>query len=256
MKKKLFLYAILLVCLAMCKKTPPVTTEIISEPVNTIVEDKVLIDIDDSLSVELNTKNKPDIEDSNNNKFIGYSNLPGISAEYHVKQLYVYEKYIVLNELLFNEETKLWHDDIVCVYEYNKDLKIKDYPTAGKKLYELPDGPYYFKGINDDLLFIDEGTDPVSRNVIIFDLANNEEILKSAYYKSLSIRDNIVRGLVMYGYDEEDSDDIKTKYDELKQYAYKPEDEYESSMYFVVKCSYNVLTKKFILISGEYITVQ
>jgi len=99
-------------------------------------------------------------------------------------------------------------------------------------LYEA-EAPYWFKEIDDDLLFIDEGSSPGIRGIHIFDLANNEEILHATYYNSYSFKNNIVSGLVMSDCRDYD-DNIKTKFNEIMQSTEIPEKDYGLSTRFVV----------------------
>jgi len=252
MRKNLFLYIILLFFLIMCKKTPAVTVtpEVTVIPENNItidekVGDKVYIDInDDILSFEVKKK-----------WYYIHVDLEEIFPELHIGDLYIYDKYVVIQE--FSEYNGKWYVNGFCVYEYNKNLKIMEYMTLGKKLYEA-EGPYWFKEIDDDLLFIDEGTNVGLRGIHIFDLANNEEIFDATYYGSFSFYDNIVRGLVMPERDVERGfyDDVKTEFYEYKQNTYMPKDDNGLSIEFIVKYNYNLLTKEMRLISGEYIFEQ
>jgi hypothetical protein len=259
MRKNLFLYIILLVFLTMCKKTPAVTVT----PENNITtdqkaDDKVYIDIrDDILSFEVKDK-KPhlNIADANENKFIGYTDLSGLSPEIHIGKIYIYEKYIILEELIIHEEDKLWHDGRFCIYEYDKNLKITEYKDSGNKLYDfVNEVPYRYEGIYNDFLFIDEGSDVGIRAIHIFDLANKEEILDAAYYMTYSFNNNIVSGLVMS--DSSDYDDnIKTRFYEIERGTEIPEKDYGLITRFVVEYNYNVLTKEIRLTSGKYIFEQ
>jgi len=260
MSKNLFLCVILLLFLTMCKKTPAVTVI----PENNITtdqkaEDKVYIDIsDDILSFEVKDK-KPhlNIADANENKFIGYTNLAGLFPKINIGKIFIYEKYIILEELLIHDEDKLWHDGKFCIYEYDKNLKITEYKDSGNKLYDfVNEVPYRYEGIYNDLLFIDEGSDVVSRVIHIFDLANKEEILDAAYYMSYSFKNNIVSGLVMSEYSINDGnydENIKARFYEIERGTDIPEKDYGVSTRFAVEYNYNILTKEIRLISGEYI---
>jgi len=247
MRKCLFLYFILLIFLAMCKKTPAVTVT----PENNItaeqkVEDKVYIDIsDDILSFEVKKE-----------WYYIYIDLSTVFPELHIGDLYIYDKYVVIQE--FFEDNGNWYVSGFCVYEYNENLKIMEYMTLGNKLYDAK-GPYWFKDIDDDLLFIDEGTGPDIRAIHIFDLANKEKILDAAYYKSYSFKNNIVSGLVISenGIRHGDYDDnIKTRFYEIMQSTEIPEEDYGLSTRFVVEYNYNILTKEINLIYGTYIFEQ
>jgi len=241
MRKYLFLYIILLVFLAMCKKTPAVTVI----PENNITaeqkaEEKVNIDISN---------------DTRNKNSIGDVDTPGVFTKILIGKTYIYEKYIAIEQLLATEDNNLWHDTRFCIYEFDKDLAITEYKDSGNKLFTIGDGPYNYEGIYDDYLFIDEGTDPRVRVIHIFDLANKEEILDAAYYRSYSFENNIVSGLVMSncrGYD----DDIKTRFYEFERNTEIPENDYGLSTRFVVEYDFNVLTKKIYLVYGTYIFEQ
>jgi hypothetical protein len=242
----------------MCKKTPAVTVI----PENNIttdekVENKVYIDIsDDILSFGIE-KPRSYFNDTDENKFIGYADFSGILPGILIKKLYLYEKYIVIDEVLFSDIDELWHEGF-RVYEYNKDLKMTEYKKSGKILYDFVDtGPYYYEGIYNDLLFIDEGTGPDGRAIHIFDLANNEEIFAGTYSGSYSFNNNIVHNLTMSGVEYDDYDDeIKTRFYELKEGAKTPKDDNGLSTRFVVKYNYNVLTKEIDLLYGTYVFEQ
>jgi len=225
----------------MCKKTPTVTVI----PENNITtdqkaEDKVYIDISN---------------DTRNNNSIGDVDIPGVFTKILIGKTYIYEKYIAIEELLANEENKLWHDTRFCIYEFDKDLAITEYKDSGNKLFTIGDGPYNYEGIYDDYLFIDEGTDPGVRGIHIYDLANKEEILDAAYYRSYSFENNIVSGLVMSSCRDYD-DNIKKRFYEIEQSTEIPEKDYGSSTRFVVEYDFNVLTKEINLTYGTYIFEQ
>jgi hypothetical protein len=204
------------------------------------VEEKVNIDISN---------------DTNDKNFIGDVDRFGKYTEIQIGKIDTYEKYIVLEELLIYGEDKSWNDSRFCIYEYDKDLEITDYKDSGIKLYTIGDGPYRYDGIYNDLLFIDEGTDVGVRGIHIFDLANKEEILDAAYYRSYSFENNIVSGLVMSNCREYD-DKIKTKFYEIMQSTEVPEKDYGLSTRFVVDYNFNVLTKEINLTYGTYIFEQ
>jgi hypothetical protein len=245
----------------MCGKTSKVTPEknnkeSVADIINEKVENKVFIDIDDDISVELDTKKyNIHIKDSDNNKFIGYVDLGKKFSELHIGDIYIYEKYIVLEE--YHQDGEHWYVSGFCVYEYNENLKIMEYLNSGNKLYEA-NGPYWFKGIKNDLLFIDEGSGPGTRGLEIFDLANNVSILNRRYYNSFSFHDNIVSGLEMSGWDGEPgfNDDIKTKFYEFEEKTNMPDWLKELDSRFIVIYDYNILTKEINLSYGEYIFVQ
>jgi hypothetical protein len=245
----------------MCSKTSTVTPEknnkeSVTDIINEKIENKVFIDIDDGISVELDTKEYIYVKDSDSNKFIGY--LVGRFPNLQIDELYVYEKYIVIKLQEQNQDNGLWNDTGYYVYEYNKNLKIMDCLNSENKLYEGSSGPYHFKGIYNDFLFIDEGTGPGTRGIEIFDLSNNVSILDTSYYESFSFYDNIVSGLVMSEWDVEHkfNDDIKTIFYEYEQKTNMPEWLINESSRFIVKYKYNILTKEINITSGEYIFVQ
>jgi len=242
MRKHLFLCIILLIFLAMCKKTPAVTVI----PENDITAEQKVED-----KVNINISN-----DTKENNFIGDVDHFGRYAEIQIGKIYIYEKYIALEEILIYEgDNRSWVDSRFCIYEYNKDLETTEYKDSGNKLFTIGDGPYRYEGIYNDFLFIDEGTDPGVRGLHIYDLANKKEILDAVYYRSYSFENNIVSGLVMSdcrGYDN----DIKTKFNEFKQNTEIPENEYGLSTRFVVEYDFNVLTKEIYLVYGTYIFEQ
>lgn len=219
MRKLLLFCIILLVFLATCKKTPPVVVE--TPENNNITEKKV---------------------DNGNGK---------------CDEIYVDEKYIVIDGVFFSDADELWHEGF-RVYEYNKELEITEYKKSGNILYDFVDmGPYRYERIYNDLLFIDEGTGPDVRAIHIFDLANNKEIFVGTYHGSYSFENNIVRGLTMssVGYGEYD-DNIKTKFYELMENTEPPATDNGLSKRFVVRYNYNVLTKEIDLLYGTYVFEQ
>jgi len=227
MRKHLILCVILLILLTMCKKTPPAT--VVIPEINNITTDEKVYDK------------------------VYIDNSKEITRKYVV--LAINEKYVVLEESSFSEDDYFWYDDGFSVYEYNKNLEITEYYDSGNKLYSIGDGPYRYDGIYNDLLFIDEGTDPGIRGLHIFDLANKETILDAVYYRSYSFKNNIVHGLVMsnsWDYD----DNIKKRFYEIKQSTEIPEKDYGSSTRFVVDYDFNVLTKEINLTYGTYIFEQ
>jgi hypothetical protein len=245
----------------MCSKTAKVTPEKnidvpVTDIINEKVENKVFIDIDDGISVELDTKKYIDVKNSDSNKFIGYVTVRFPNSQ--IGELYVYEKYIVIKLQEYNQVSRLWDETGYYVYEYNKNFKIMDCLNSGNKLYEGDSGPYYFKGIYNDFLFIDEGTGPGTRGIEIFDLANNVIILDGRYYNSFSFHDNIVSGLEMSRWDGEHgfNDDIKTKFYEYEQKTNMPDWLKELDSRFIVIYDYNILTKEINLSYGEYILIQ
>jgi hypothetical protein len=243
MRKNLFLYIILLIFLTMCKKAPAVT--VIPENNNIITEkkdeDKVYIDIRD---------------DTKENNFIGDVDHFGKYAEIQIGKIDTYEKYIALKEILIYEgDNRSWADSRFCIYEYNKDLETTEYKDSGNKLFTIGDGPYRYEGIYNDLLFIDEGTDVGIRVIHIFDLANKEEILNAAYYRTYSFENNIVSGLVMSDCRDYD-DNIKKRFYEIERGTEIPENDYGLSTRFVVDYDFNVLTKEINLTYGTYIFEQ
>jgi len=255
MRKHLFLCIILLVFLTMCKKTPPAVVE--NNITDEKIEDKFYIDIsDDILSFGIE-KSRPNIDDTDENKFIGYANLSGKFPNIFIKKIYLYEKYIAIDEVLFSDTDKLWHEGF-RVYEYNKDLKMTEYKKSGKILYDFIDaGPYRYEGIYNDLLFIDEGTGPDVRAIHIIDLTNNKEIFVGTYHGSYSFENNIVSGLTMssVGYGDYD-DNIKTRFYELMEDTETSESDNGLSKRFVVIYNYNVLTKEIYLLYGTYVYEQ
>jgi hypothetical protein len=260
MSKNLFFCIILLIALTMCRKTSTVTPEKNNEEsVTDIGKDKVFIDIDDDISVELDN-NKYDIyvKDSDSNKLIGYVDLSGKFPKLHIGDLYIYEKYIVMKLKEFYQDSGLWYNAGFCIYEYNENFKIIDYLNSGNKLYNSDDGPYYFEGINNDFLFIDKGTGPGIRGIEVFDLVNNVNILNASYYDSFSFYNNIVSGLAISESRVKKGlyDDIKTKFYELKQETNMPDWLKETSSEFIVHYEYNVLTKEKNITLGEYIYTQ
>jgi uncharacterized protein YuzE len=246
MKKNRFLYIILLILLTMCKKTPAVTVI----PENNIttdekVEDKVYIDInDDILSFEIKKE-----------WYYIYVDLSEVFPELHIGDLYIYDKYVVIEE--FFENKGKWYGNGFCVYEYNKNLKIMEYMTLGNKLYDA-ERPYWFREIDDDLLFIDVGSNVGIRGIHIFDLANKVEIFNASYLGSYSFYNNIIRGLVMPERDVRRGfyDDVKTEFYEYMQNTNMPKNDDGLYIEFIVKYNYNILTKEIQLISGEYIFEQ
>jgi hypothetical protein len=242
----------------MCSKTAKVTPEKnidvpVTDIINEKVENKVFIDIDDDISVELDTKKY--IKGSNSNKFIGYVDLSEMYPELHIGDIYIYEKYIVLEE--YHQDGEYWYISGFRVYEYNKNLKIMEYLNSGNNLYDAR-GPYWFMDIENDLLFIDEGTGPGIRGIEIFDLANKVNILDAAYYESFSFYDNTARGLVIseWSITRGFYDDIKTEFYEFKEKAFIPENPHGLYLLFVVEYNYNILTKEINITSGKYILTE
>jgi len=226
----------------MCKKTPPAVTVI---PENNITTDEKVED-------KVNIKISDDTKDKN---FIGDIDFPKVSMEIQIGKIDTYEKYIVLEEILVFEDGKQWHDSRFCIYEYDKDLQTTEYKDSGNKLFTIGGGPYNYEGIYNDLLFIDEGTDPGMRILHIYDLAKKEEILDATYYRSYSFENNIVSGLVMSDYWGND-DNIKKRFFNIRQDTHIPEEDYGSSSRFVVDYDFNVLTKEINLTYGTYIFEQ
>jgi hypothetical protein len=217
------------------------------------------IDVDELL-VELSGIDKTDITIKDTDKFIGYVDLAQIYPELHIGDIYIYEKYIVLQEFFPSGEK--WYVGGFNVYEYSKELKYSEYKTKGKKLYGNEGEPYRFEGISNDLLFGDIGTGPGIRGVEIFDLANNAIVLDGNYYSGFWFSDNILYGLVFTRWNAEKAnldDYLVQMYYEYLKTTEKPEKEEkykELFQEFVLNYNYNILTREITNLSGKYIYVQ
>ncbi|MDR1301623.1 MAG: hypothetical protein LBK43_04030 [Treponema sp.] len=196
------------------------------------------------------------IDDTDNNKFIGYVDLYKRYPELHIRDIYIYEKYIVLEELFQNE--KNWYIGGFSVYKYNKEFKYSEYQTRGKKLYSKIGDPYWFKGISDDLLFCDIGTGPWIRGIDIFDLANNDIVLEGNYYRRFWLSGNILYGLVFSQWNVKRAnfdDYLVQMYYKYFKMTEKPEEKEEYKWLFqefILNYNYNILTKEITNLSGEY----
>lgn len=267
-----FLFAL---CLAMCKKTqnninnddddnqvnpPPFSVDlrIFDKSNNNYDDDDITETFDfDELSVELNKKLSTLIfvSPSEDNKFIGYVDLHNIFPEIKISDVYIYEKYIVLQEAYKSVGT--WFFDGFNVYVYDNNIKYSEYKLKGKKLYSCSGEPYQFQGIYDDLIFFTGGRDIVG--VRIIDLAKDETVLEAGCHERFSFYENVVSGLVISEWDlrfGKIDDQIKDLYKENKLNTKIPENNTGLFPEFILHYKYNILTKEITIASGEWIFVQ
>jgi len=273
MSKNSFLCIGLLISLTMCSRNSVLSSEKSNNEVindseitvnneitidNETNDSKFNIDID-IFSLELLGINKANvyIRDTNNNKFIGYIDISEVYPEIHIGDIFIYEKYIVLEEF-FQHEGK-WFMGGFCVYEYDEELKIMEYKNLGNKLYDCIGEPYWFKGINNDLLFIDIGTGPGTRGIKIFDLANNINLLDASYNNYFTFSNNIVSGLVLTEWNIRNTvydDNVIKMFNNYKQETAMPEETNGLYPEFILAYKYNIITKEIDIISGKYILTQ
>jgi hypothetical protein len=210
----------------------------------------------DLSAIELlkNSRKNLSIRESDDNKFIGYINLHYLNPDIKIGDVYIYEKYILLEE--FWNDGNGWFTGGFNVYEYSPDIKINEYKMMGNKIYSCIGEPFFCKGIYNDYLFIDMGTGPGIRGVEIIDLKNNEILLSAGYEGWFYFNNNEVGGLVLSErnvkyYD----DDIQTIFYNYKENAIIPENEY-GDLLFTVGYNYNIITKEINITSGKYIFEQ
>ncbi|MCL2722137.1 MAG: hypothetical protein FWD47_12480 [Treponema sp.] len=196
------------------------------------------------------------IRDTKNNKFIGYININKINTDIKIGGVYIYEKYIVLEE--YYENQGRWFIGGFNVYEYNKDIKITEYQLLGNYIYSSIGEPYWFEGINNDYLFIDIGTGHGVRGIKIFDLKNNKEILNASYNNRFSFLNDIISGLVLteWGLRFETNENNIEMFNKYKQETPMLEETYGLFQEFILNYNYNIITGEVNIISGEYILTQ
>jgi len=189
------------------------------------------------------------------NNFIGYVDLNNINPNIKIGGVYIYDKYIVLEE--YFQSGNSWFIGGFNVYKFNPDIKITEYKSLENRIYSCIGEPYWFKGIHNDYIFIDIGTGPGIRGIEIFDLKNNEVILSAAYDNWFYFQNNKVGELVISErsikyYDE----DIKTLFFKYKENIKIPEETFGLFPVFVINYTYNVLTKEIEIVSGKYLLEQ
>jgi len=195
------------------------------------------------------------VRDAKENNFIGYVNLNKINPDIKIGDVYIYDKYIVLEE--YFQSGNNWYIGGFNVYEFNSDIKINEYRSLGNRIYSCIGEPYWFKGIYNDYIFIDKGTGPGIRGVEIFDLKNNEVMLSASYDNWFYFRDNKVGGLVISEFNIERYDeDINIVFFNYKENTKIPEETSGLFPLFVINYSYNILTKEIEIVSGEYLFMQ
>jgi len=197
------------------------------------------------------------VMDSEDNKFIGYFNLYSINQEYNIGDIFIYEKYIVLQEFYqFNDR---WLIGGFNVYEYDEKIKFHEYKIYGNKIVSFTDQPFSFKGIYNNILFIDIGTNAGIRGIQIFDLENNIIMFNGRYNGRFSFDNNVVSGLVFTNWDIENNelnDDIVELFNEYMEKAEKLEEHIWFSIEFILHYTYNIKTSEIKILSGEYIYTQ
>jgi hypothetical protein len=235
---------------------------IINSPINGEINDNNSNLIENNeLSVELFEIAQANlyVMDTDDNKFIGYANLYKTYPELHIGNIYIYEKYIVLEE--FYQIGERWYGSGFRIYEYDKNLRYSEYKNLGKKLYDCIGENKWFQGINSGLLFIDLGTGPGTRGIDIVDLANNTTVLSAGYYRRFIFNNNNVSGLVFTerminsGHGIID-DNIKKIFFDYLEKTEKPDENEKApwvSILFILNYEYNILTKEINYIIGEYI---
>jgi hypothetical protein len=147
MRKYLFVLVIILFSITMCKRTQSVNSnvensispgisfeniDIASE--NIITETFLDIEID-LTEIELLGINRANlfIGESDDNKFIGYIDLNNLNSDIKIGEVYIYEKYIVLEEF-YNHNIGGFN-----IYEYNPNIKINEYPEFKQQVQRRPD---------------------------------------------------------------------------------------------------------------------
>jgi len=194
------------------------------------------------------------IKNSDQNKFIGYIDIAKLFPGLRIGGIFIYEKYIVLEELY--KYSGQWHGGRFCAYEYDENLKINEYKKLGKKLYDSAGEAAFFKGIYGGLLFTEFGTGPGIRSVKVFDLVNNEAVLNAYYNNNFSFNNNYVRGLILTeGCIKNGAFDgsVTEAFDSYKEKTAMPEDNHGLYREFVLEYKFNVLTNEIEIIRGEYI---
>jgi hypothetical protein len=229
-----------------------VTSIIMPEIINSVPS----ITIDDNTIELLGFRNtRLQIENSNENKFIGYVDFNTINSELLIGDIFVYEKYIVIEYL--QPSGGRWSSIGWNVYEFNENLKITEYKNLGIKLYERDYGS--FIGIYDNLIFVDIGSDPGIRGIEIFDIVDNISVLLANYIDRVTFRDNVVGGLIFtewHSRNPDIGDKLKNTYFDYMEGTPKPDESFSSTIEFIMHYSQNLITHEIIFQSGEYIHVQ
>jgi hypothetical protein len=221
-----------------------------------IIEDNETIEIDLS-SFELSEINKANlfIRPSDDNRFIGYIELNSLNPDIKIGGVYIYERYIVLEE--FFQSRNQWFVGGFNVYEYVEDIKINEYKIIGNLIYSCTGDPFWFQGIYNDYLFIDIGTGPGIRGVQVIDLNNNEILLSAGYENWFWFQDNIVGGLVMNERSVRNFDEnIQTIFLNYMENATLPEETHGLFPLFVIEYRYNIITNEIEIRSGRYTLEQ
>ena len=230
--------------------------QLYAEIIETETNELEVIDFDIS-SVDLLGFNRANlfVGYTEGNNFIGYINLNDINPDIEIGDVYIYDKYIVLEE--YFQSGNSWFIGGFNVYEYNPDIKITEYRSLGNRIYSCIGEPYWFKGIHNDYIFIDIGTGPGIRGIEIYDFLKKEVMLSAAYNNRFYFQNNKVGGLVISEssisyYDE----DIKTIFFNYKENVKIPEETFGLFPVLLINYTYNVITKEIEIISGEYILEQ
>jgi hypothetical protein len=236
-----FLFFVLLFSLSTCNKN----STSISEKSNneTVIVNEIVTDNETVINTENNVENENDdeepvfdidllsldlqgiksrgfrfVEDTDNNKFIGYIRLNEVYPEIPIGGVFSYEKYIVMEE--FYKIEKKWYMGGFCVYEYDEELQVTEYKKLGHKLYDCTGDPSWCEGINGDLLFIESGTGPGIRGITVFDLANSTTLVNASYDRFYGFYNNVINGLILTEWDienEEFDDNIEKMFYDYKQ---------------------------------------
>jgi len=230
--------------------------QLLSKIIETKTNELEMIDFDIS-TVDLLGFNKTNlsVRYTEENNFIGYIDLYKINPDIHIGGVYIYDKYIVLDE--FYQSGNSWFIGGFNVYEYIPDIKITKYKSLGNRVYSCIGMPYQFKGIHNDYLFIDIGTGPGIRGIEIFDLKNNEVMFSASYDNWFYFQDNKVGGLVISERNIRNYDkDLITIFFNYKENVKFPEETFGLYPIFVINYTYNVLTKEIEVVSGKYLFEQ
>jgi hypothetical protein len=192
------------------------------------------------------------VEDSEDNKFIGFVDCRTLNDDALFGDVFVYQKYIVLQEYFLPGIG--WLTNGFTVFEYDENIDYCDYRIFGKQVLKTGEADS-FLGIRDGFLFVGSGTGHGVREFDVWNLAEEERIFSGASYKGIKYCDGVVERIYHYplgdtgGFENK----IKTYAEEFIKNNAPPTDADGLYTQLIITADYNLYTGKEKFTGAKYI---
>jgi hypothetical protein len=193
------------------------------------------------------------VEDSGDNKFIGFVNYRTLNKGAPIGDVFVYQKHILLEELVFINGN--WHGNGFTVYEYDENLDYCDYGIFGKELLKTGEAGF-FAGMRDGFLFVDSGTGYGLRGFDVWDVAEGEKVFSGIHYDGISYHNGVTEIVYPLRHDHDLDDEIKAYAEEFIKNNAPPLNEDGLDTELLVICDYNLRTGERKITGGKYVFGQ